>query len=236
MSDRTDLADLLARSELFGAVSTIAKTELSEQMREVRFGQGKVIFSRGDPGEHLYIVAQGRVRVTLIASDGRELSFRIVAADQVFGEIAAIDGGRRSADAIALTPVRALSLDGAALKAICARRPEVSHAIILSLCRQVRKTSDQLENVAFYPVQVRLARFLLVSLRGVPRPGPGRRIPLDIGFSQSELAQLLGASRPKVNVALGRLERAGAIRRTSDRLFCDPEALARLADESSGAE
>jgi hypothetical protein len=57
----------------------------------------------------------------------------------------------------------------------------------------------------------------------------GERIPLELGFSQSELAQLLGASRPKVNAAMGLLESADAIKRTIDRIFCDPEKLARLA-------
>jgi CRP/FNR family cyclic AMP-dependent transcriptional regulator len=77
-------------------------------------------------------------------------------------------------------------------------------------------------------LHVRLARFLLFAL-GDRRAPPGKRIPLDLGFSQGELAQLLGASRPKVNSALGELESAGAIVRTLDRLFCDPDKLAEIA-------
>ena len=96
------------------------------------------------------------------------------------------------------------------------------------LCRRLRDTTDQLEAIALYPIEVRLARFLLVALQG-RTASEGKRVPLDIGFSQSELAQLLAASRPKVNVALGMLEAEGAIRRTMDRLFCDPAILARIA-------
>jgi CRP/FNR family transcriptional regulator, cyclic AMP receptor protein len=58
---------------------------------------------------------------------------------------------------------------------------------------------------------------------------PGRRVPLDLGFSQGELSQLLGASRPKVNAAMGMLEQAGAIKRTLDRIFCDPGKLDEIA-------
>ncbi len=77
-------------------------------------------------------------------------------------------------------------------------------------------------------MEVRLARYLLVALGNRQAP-PGRRVPLELGFSQSELALLLGASRPKINAALGTLESAGAIGRTSDRLFCDPAKLATIA-------
>jgi CRP/FNR family cyclic AMP-dependent transcriptional regulator len=69
---------------------------------------------------------------------------------------------------------------------------------------------------------------LLDALR-TREPSPGPRPSLELGFSQSELARLVGASRPKVNAAMGVLETAGAIRRTLDRLFCDPVKLAELA-------
>jgi len=81
------------------------------------------------------------------------------------------------------------------------------------------------------PMEVRLAKFLLLALDGRRAPG-GRRVPLEFGFNQSELAQLLGASRPKVNVVLGGLEHANVIRWTSDRLFCDPDKLAQVAEET----
>jgi len=63
----------------------------------------------------------------------------------------------------------------------------------------------------------------------------GKRIPLELGFSQSELSQLLGASRPKVNAAMASLEKTGAMRRTFDRLFCDPKKLARIARSGDDA-
>jgi CRP/FNR family transcriptional regulator, cyclic AMP receptor protein len=76
-----------------------------------------------------------------------------------------------------------------------------------------------------------VARFLLAALGDRQAP-PGRRVPLELGFSQGELALLLGASRPKVNAALGALENAGAIRRTSDRIFCEPAKLALVAQKN----
>jgi DNA-binding GntR family transcriptional regulator len=93
--------------------------------------------------------------------------------------------------------------------------------------------SDKLETVALYPMEVRLARFLLTTL-GDREAAPGRRVPLELHFSQSELAHLLGASRPKINAALAALESAGAIGRTSDRLFCDRAKLVQIAKRDDG--
>jgi CRP/FNR family cyclic AMP-dependent transcriptional regulator len=95
---------------------------------------------------------------------------------------------------------------------------------------RMRDASDRLEGVALYPMEVRLARFLLTVLGDREAP-IGRRVPLELGYSQSELAMLLGASRPKVNTALSALEESGAIGRTSDRLFCDPAKLALIAQK-----
>ena len=100
--------------------------------------------------------------------------------------------------------------------------------MIAFLCARLRNVSDRLEGVALYPLDVRLARFLLVAMGDRQEPA-GRRVPLELKYSQSELAMLLGASRPKINGALGALESAGALRRTSDRLFCDRERLSAMA-------
>jgi CRP/FNR family cyclic AMP-dependent transcriptional regulator len=228
------LAGLLARSELFAELAPETRAACAARFRQVRFAEGVTVFRRGDTGEGLYVVAEGRIRVTILTADGRELSFRVVTTGEILGEIAAFDGLCRSADAAAITPVSAFFLPRSALQEIYDRHPDLSSAVIKWLCHQLRKTSEQLESIALYPIQARLARFLLLALRGAPPPLPGKRIPVEIGFSQAELAQLLGASRPKVNLALGQLENAGAIRRTSDRLFCDPRLLARFAAQPGG--
>ena len=169
----------------------------------------------------------------MTTEDGRELSVRHAVRGDLLGEIAVLDGGERSADAVALTPVVAYGLRRAPFEQLVARYPALSAGIIAFLCRRLRQTTDQLEGIALYSIEVRLARFLLVGLAG-RKPAPGKRVPLDMAFSQGELAQLLGASRPKVNAALGSLEQAGAIRRTADRIFCDPDLLAKCAGIGDG--
>ena len=232
MSDQGVLISLLARSELFGGLTPEELEACAAAFREVRFMKGETVFSRGDLGNRLYLVARGRVRLAVTSEEGRELSFRHAAAGDLFGEIAALDGSPRTADATALTDVTAYALERNALRDLWSARPGISARIMAFLCRRVRETSSQLEAIALHPLEVRLARFLVFAL-GNRQASPGKRIPLELGFSQSELAQLLGASRPKVNTALGALESAGAIMRTLDRLFCDPLKLAQMARQDN---
>ena len=187
-----------------------------------------MIFARGDSGTRLYIVSEGRVRLSVTNDEGRELTFRHASKAELLGEIAVLDDKERTAEATAITGVVAYEIEQKAFRELCATHPAMCTAVIAFLCGRLRETSDQLVGIALHPLEVRVARFLLIALGG-RKAAPGKRVPLDLGFSQSELAQLLGASRPKVNQALAALEEATAIRRTVDRLFCDPQKLAEIA-------
>ncbi len=228
MSIHATLTVLLPRTELFAGLGTEEIADAAALFREVQFARGELLFSRGDASTHLYLIGEGRVRLAVATEEGRELSFRVVGVGELFGEIGSLDGSPRSADATALTAVTAYALERNALRTLWSTRDAVAGNVVGFLCRRLRETTSQLESIALHPLHVRLARFLLFALGGRRAP-PGKRIPLDLGFSQGELAQLLGASRPKVNTALGELESTGAIVRTLDRLFCDPDKLAEIA-------
>ena len=227
MVGKEGVAALLARAKLFGALGAEELAACAAKFREVRFGKGEMLFARGDPGDRLYLVREGQIRLAIGASEGRELSFQIVGAGELFGEIALLDGGARSAEAVALSPTVVLSLERADFQRLRAEHPRISEAVIVFLCERLRDVSDKLEGIALYSLEARLARFLLTALRGRPDT-PGRRTPLDMNFSQGELALLLGASRPKINAALAALEASGAIGRTMDRLFCDRAKLMEI--------
>jgi CRP/FNR family transcriptional regulator, cyclic AMP receptor protein len=221
---------LVASTELFRNLSTEDQAYCAARFRELRFHKGQILFGRGDAGTQLYLVAEGQVRLAIATADGRELSFQIAVAGDLIGEIAVLDGGPRSAEATALTPVTVFAIERGAFREVWSRNPAIADAVVTFLCRRLRDVSDRLEAVALYPMEVRLARFLLVALGERTAP-PGKRVPLELGFTQSELALLLGASRPKINTALRLLEEAGAIGRTSDRLFCDRAKLAVIAQK-----
>jgi CRP-like cAMP-binding protein len=222
------LVELLAKTELFGGLAAAELTACAALFREVKFAKGQSLFVRGEKANSLYLVAHGRVRIAIVTEDGKELSFRHTGDGEIFGEIALLDGGVRTADATALTAVNAYRLDEGDFRRLWSTRALVTERLIAFLCRRLRETSYQLESIALHPLHIRLARFLLVAV-GSRTPLPGKRIPVELGMSQSEIALLLGASRPKINEALGALEKTKAIGRTTDRIFCDPAKLVEIA-------
>ena len=108
MTPHANIAQMLGTAKLFGKLDEASRLDIARQMREASFSAGQSIFARGDAGTEVYLVLDGRVRLSVLSSEGRELSFTHAARGDVFGEIAALDGGVRTADATAVIR-RALS-------------------------------------------------------------------------------------------------------------------------------
>jgi CRP-like cAMP-binding protein len=229
MTSKDAVVEMLAMSALFGALEDADRRAVAQEMRETSFDSGQAIFARGDPGRDIYLVTGGRVRLSVLTSEGRELSFAHAEAGQIFGEIAVLDGGMRTADATAVSKVTAMTLSKAALARLIEQRNVVREGVIKFLCNRVREADHQLEGIALYPIEVRLARFFLAAARQKGELKPGMKVVLDLPISQSELALLIGASRPKVNAALAMLEEGGAIGRKDSRFTCDIDELEEIA-------
>lgn len=227
MPSPASFRDLVARTALFSGLAAEDHAAVAAEMREVKFDPGQLIFSRGDKGSEMLLVADGRVRLSILTGEGRELSFAQIGPGAWFGEIAMLDGGARTADATAVTRTVAMTLTKAAYQRAAASRPAVGEAMTRFLCTRLREADQQLETIALYPIEGRLARFFLASAR--QSGSREARVTLDLGMSQSDLALLVGASRPKVNTALSMLESSGAITRTGNRIACDIEELKAIA-------
>jgi len=236
MALRADPADLLARTPLFGGLDEPSRKAVATEMREAAYEPGQVIFSRGDAGSDLHVVTKGRVRLSVLTSDGRELSFAHAEAPSIFGELAVFDGRPRSADATAVNKVETLMLSKVSFVRLLTTRPSVGEAAVRFLAGRLRDADEQLETIALHPIKARLARFFLAAVRQKDPIGKAERVTLALPISQSELALLVGASRPKVNAALGMLETEGAIERRGQQVVCDVAALSgigRLDDKEA---
>ena len=110
-------------------------------------------------------MVSGRVRISVLTAEGRELSFAHAEPGAIFGEIAMLDGGVRSADATAVNKVSALSLSKPAFKRLMETHPHVADAAVRFLCSRIREADQQLEAIALYPIEGRLARFFLAAAR-----------------------------------------------------------------------
>lgn len=225
-----DLVALLARFEIFSELSPETLSALAASAHRRSWAAGGLIFQRGDTGDHIIALTEGRVRLTLGTAQGRELMLRQLGPWEVMGELAIIDGEPRSADAVAVEPTAAIILPRARVLDIAGVRPDLGLAMARHLSRIVRSTNLQMESIALYDLRMRLVRFFLFSLRQVY----GDRIPdeavLHLNLNQTDLSAVLGASRPKLNQAMQGLISDGAIRRDGGDVVCVLARLLELAD------
>lgn len=228
MVSKIETLELMGRAPLFGTLDETARQAVLGEMREAQFNAGQLIFSRGDQGTDIHLVTKGRVRLSVLTADGRELSFAHAEAGSIFGEIAVFDGGTRSADATAVGRVQTLTLSKSAFTRLLAARPQVAEAAIKFLSQRLRVADEQLEAIALHPIEGRLARFFLGRARQTDPSSKAAHVTLSVPISQSELALLVGASRPKVNAALALLESEGAITRRGTDIICDVAALGNI--------
>ena len=227
------VATLLGGTGLFRSLSESDRRDVAGQMQDANYEPGQLIFSRGDPGEGIHLVVEGRVRLSVLSIEGRVLSLGHASRGDIFGEIAALDGQTRTADATALTHVATRILTRSSLLRLMKDRPQFAQAAVALLCRRLRATTDQIEVIALHPTQVRLARFLLAAIALKSNDSSPRQVVLDLGMSQTELGLLLGASRSKVNEALAALEKLGAVHHAAAHIECHLGALQCVAQGSN---
>ena len=222
---------VLSDFPIFAKMQANCIAALSATVTRRSWTAGAIIFQRGDAGDHLLAIRRGRVRLSLSSPQGREVVLRALGPGEVLGEMALIDGLPRSADAYALQDTDCLVLSRAGFQAVAQRYSDVSLAMAQYLCSLLRSTNYQLESIAIYELQARLARFFLFLLKqkhgdDIP-PAPELRH----GLNQSDLSAILGASRPKVNQALQALISLGTIRHEGEAMVCDVPMLRHLAQE-----
>src|ERR1700680_680739 len=128
------IADMLGKSQLFGPLSDADRSTIAGRMRRVEFTPDQMIFSRGDPGRDIYLVMEGRIRLSILSSEGRELSFAHAGPATIFGKIATLDGGERTAGATAISRVKAMALPQKALLDLIEGNAKLATAAIRFLC------------------------------------------------------------------------------------------------------
>lgn len=194
------------------------------------WSMGESIFQRGEDGDYMVVVTDGRIKLSLLTATGRELVLRYAEAGDTLGELALLDGAPRSADATATVVTEGLVLLRRDFERLQSQYPATAQSLITYLVQRLRDTTEQLESIALFEIEARLARFLLVTLRHVFGEDLPDEPQLRLDLSQGELAGVLGASRPKVNRAIMALQDAGAIERDGAVLRCDVEQLELIAE------
>jgi CRP/FNR family transcriptional regulator/CRP/FNR family cyclic AMP-dependent transcriptional regulator len=208
--------------------------ELAKSLVPRRFGLGQVIFHLGDPGGLLYLISRGKVKISHTTPEGQDVVLAILGPGDFFGELALIDDSPRSATAVALETTETWTLHREEFIHYLADNPDFALHVLKTLARVIRRLNTQLADIFFLDLPGRLARVLLNLADQY-----GRRLMdgtvIDLALTQTDLAEMTGATRVSVNKALGRFRRAGWIRVNGRQLtVVDRAALEGLIEVSGG--
>ena len=202
----TQTADFLATIPLFSGLPEEELERFAELTRERSYPKGSVILFQDDPGDSLFVLRAGRVKVVLIGEDGREVILGVLEPGAHFGELALIDDQPRSAHVIAMEDAQLLVLRREDFRRRVEANPTVAWALLTELSRRVRRADVKIGGLVLLDVPGRIARLLLdladeTGSEQIEKP-----------LTHQTIAQMIGASRETVSRAMKEFQDAGLIR------------------------
>ena len=204
-----------------------ALDQLCQYVSFRKFKRGATVFVRGDPGNSLFVVVSGAVKMSVASSEGRSAILNLVTKGEVFGEIALLDGLARTADAIAHTNCELIVIDRRDFFPFIESQPMLAMKFIHLLCARLRWTSEQVEHVILQDLPARLANLLIgLALKHEPS---------DVGrpfiVTQQEIGEMVGVTRESINKQLRAWSLKGWIRLEPGSIaILKPKALAAVAE------
>lgn len=224
--------DALRGCGLFGAADDAAIETLVRVLRIRRFRKGETIFHQGDPGDALFVLNSGSVKVVLPSDEGAEPAIvAILGPGEFFGELAILDGAPHSATIVAVEPTETLVLHRDAFLALIDSDSGLRRALLASLATEIRRLTGHVEDLHFLDLPGRLASRILRLAKSAGRPADDRTVRISWPYTQSELAGMIGGSRQSVNRLLADLTDQGLVRLERDELVVlDVDRLAGTVD------
>ncbi|MBC7916654.1 MAG: Crp/Fnr family transcriptional regulator [Rhodoferax sp.] len=220
----------------FSSLSPSLKHDILRCAYVKRYKDGDLITARGEPPEEWIACAKGAVRVSSTSISGKQITLTYVEPGIWFGDVSIFDGDRRTHDAYAHGESTILCVAKADFKKILASHVELYEALLRLHARRIRQLYGLVEDLNTLPLRARLAKQLLHLVRsyGVPSLSDGSEVRIGLHLAQEELAQLLGASRQRVNQELKSMEREDVIRIEPGGLVIrDRAALMRITDSDN---
>jgi len=221
--------DVVLSAPLFADIDPENSRALIESMNPVAFARGDVLFHEGDPGDRLFVIRSGKIKLGRRSSDGRENLLSIQGPGEMFGELSLFDPGPRTATATVVADAELVELAHTDLVAWLEQHPTVAKHLLKALAHRLRRTNEALADLVFSDVPGRVAKALLdLATRFGEPTDEGVRVAHDL--TQEELAQLVGASRETVNKALADFAARGWVRREGRAVvLLDADRLERRA-------
>lgn len=204
---------------MFSGVSTEALASIASLLIERRFPKHKTIVEEGAPGDYMYIIVEGRVKVTKLSGDGREKILELLDVGDFFGEMSLLDEYPRSASVKALSDVRIMALARNDFLGLLSRSPDLALSVIQELTRRIRQVDEQASSLSFQRVKER-TQGLLVRLAREEGGEGRRRTPV---LTHQQIADMIGTSRETVTRAVKGLKAEGWLEQEGKRYLVPAE-------------
>ena len=218
--------DFLATVSLFKSLDGAELAKFGELIREKSYPKGSVILFEDDPGDSLFVVRDGRVKVVLVADDGREVILGILGVGEHFGELALIDEQPRSAHVIAMEESTLLVLRRDDFRRRVEANPAVAWSLLTELSRRLRRADDKIGSLVLLDVPGRIARMLLDTA------DEGGAPLIEKPLTHQTIAHIIGASRETVSRAMREFQDSGWISTERRRIrITDRSALEKRAQQ-----
>lgn len=226
MGKRMDKVTFLKKIPLFADLSDHQLQLLARDTMARKFQQGDIIFREGDPGQLLYIIQSGQVRIFVNGMDGSETSVILFGRPgELFGELSIIDGLPRSATAVALEETVLFIMGRESFRQHMRQMPQLAMNFMQVLSKRVRYNTHQIDGFASLTITQRLARKLLELAQDYGRVQE-HGVYIDMHLTQTTLAGMLGATRERVNRCLSEFRKADWIETNQGYItILDPEGL-----------
>jgi CRP/FNR family transcriptional regulator len=231
MTESSFAIEALRRCALFAKVDDEILALCASSLRIRRYRKNETIFHQGDPGDSLYIIESGSVKIVLPSPEGEEGAIiATLSRADFFGELALLDGAPHSATAVAIEPTEALVLRRDRFDELVETEPALRRALFASLVMELRRLTGHVEELHFLDLPGRLAS-RIVRLARESQPDATTNVRLDWPFTQSDLAAMIGGTRQTVNRLLADMTAQDLVRLERDALIIpDLDRLARAAE------
>lgn len=228
-TDQKKVLGLLRKVPLLGSLPGEALEKLAAPSKGESFKARQVVYLPGDRSFGVHLIVQGRVKVSKVTRDGKELTLAYRTAGDFFGEACILEGGPREEMVESMEPTVTVEVPREEFERLMREAPDFTRQLTLALMRRQRELEAKVEQLIFKDVGAKLAELLLQL--GEEHGVPGKRgVALSVKITHQEMANLIGSTRETVSLTLSQFKRKGLIETEGRRvILADSEALRALA-------
>ena len=208
----------IKKVSIFNALSDTDTKEISHYLVPETFAKKEFIFSEGDPSDWLFIVKKGKVKITKLSHEGKELILEVVSPNEIFGGIAVVRGFPYPANAVAMEDSEILKMSRKNFLSIMDRFPNLMYCMAMNIGDRIKDTHETLKNIALEKVESRIAS-LLIKLSDKAGEKVSEGFAINMKLTKQDIAEMVGTTVETSIRTMSKLTKAGLVAVKSGKII-----------------